>query len=130
MSQDFSEAAGVLTQRKLEKVRITARMVTWTAGFKVPCLYGFLMIVSCDPNKLVVLCHVIYVKLTGCEGKIHGQHAGKQQRGRTVSWVYQAPSGLTTSRCRDVVAACLWAVLIFWGLCDLAMQNCLWLDEV
>lgn len=71
------------------------------------------MIMSHEPIKQVVLCHVIYVKLTGCEGKTHGKHAGKQQRGQTISWVCQAPSGLMTSRCRDVVTACVQVVQVF-----------------
>lgn len=39
------------------------------------------MSASCEPIKLVVLCHVVHVKLTDREGKTHGKHAGKQQKG-------------------------------------------------
>lgn len=65
------------------------------------------MIASCEPVKLVVLCHIVYVKLTGHEGKINGKYAGKQQKGRTPLWFCQALPGLTTSSCQGVVTACV-----------------------
>lgn len=61
------------------KVRIRARRVTSTAEVKVPYLLGILCDCTCEPIKLVVLCHIVYVKLTGREGKTHGKYAGKHK---------------------------------------------------
>lgn len=98
------------------------------ASSKSPTYLWFFMIVSREPIEPVVLCHVICIKLTGSKGKTHGKHAAKQQRGWTISWVYQALSGLTTSRCLGHCVCGHFLRPVWFGYAELSMIG--WSDWV